>query len=213
MRHATIRFRTHEPDYSDLPNVEHKWDASVYGDVEEELPYKAPPPLGKQVILTHYVDANLYHNVLTGRSVTGVLHFLNGTPIDWYAKKQATVESATYGSELLAARTCVEQIIDLRHTLQYLGVPVIEMSQMFGDNKTVVDSATKIHAKLHKRHTALSFHRVRKAMAAGFIGFHHIPGSCNPADVLTKHWSYACVWSMLQPLLFWQGDTANIVGQ
>jgi hypothetical protein len=117
MRHATIRFCTHEPDYSDLPNVEHKWDASVYGNVEEELPYKAPPPLGKQVILTHYVDANLYHNVLTGRSFNGVLHFLNGTTIDWYSKKQATVESATYGSEFVAARTCVEQIINLRHTL------------------------------------------------------------------------------------------------
>jgi hypothetical protein len=61
------------------------------------------------------------------------------------------------------------------------------MSQMFGDNKTVVDSATKIHAKLHKRRTALLFHCVRKAMAAGLIGFHHIPGACNPADVLTKH--------------------------
>jgi hypothetical protein len=117
MRRATIRFCTHEPDYSDLPNVKHKWDASVYGDVEEDLPYKAPPRLGKQVILTHYVDANLYHNVLTGRSVTGVLHFLIGTPIDWYSKKQATVESATYGSEFVAARTCVEQIIDLCRTL------------------------------------------------------------------------------------------------
>jgi hypothetical protein len=186
---ACGRFCTHEPNNSDLPNVKHKWDASVYGDVEEELPYKAPPPLGKQVILTHYVDANLYHSVLTRRSVTGVLHFLNQAPIDLYSKKQATVESATYGSEFVAARTCVEQIIDLRHTLWYLGVPVFEMSQMFGDNKTVVDSATKIHAKLHKRHAALSFHRVCKAMAAGFIGFHHIPGSCNPADVLTKHWS------------------------
>jgi hypothetical protein len=106
MRHDIIRFRTHEPDYSDLPDVEHKWDASVYGNVEEELPYKAPPPLGKQVILTHYVDANLYHNVLTGRRlVTGVLHFINGTPIDWYSKKHATVKSATYGSEFVAART------------------------------------------------------------------------------------------------------------
>jgi hypothetical protein len=160
------------------------------------------------------MDANLYHNVLTGRSVTGILHLINGTPIDWYSKKQATVETATYGSEFVATRTCVEQIIDLRHTLRYLGVPVIQMSQMFGDNKTVVDSATKIHAKLHKRHTALSFHRVREAIAAGFIGFHHIPGSRNPADVLSKHWSYASVWSILQPpLLFWQGDTANIVGQ
>jgi hypothetical protein len=81
---------------------------------------------------------------------------------------------------------------------------------MFGDNKTVVDSATKIHAKLHKRHTALSFHRVREAMAAGFIGFHHIAGALNPADVVSKHWSYGVVWKLLRPLLFWQGDTANI---
>jgi hypothetical protein len=84
MRHVTIRFRTHERDYSDLPNVKHKWDASVYGDVEEELPYKAPPPLGKQVILTHYVDANLYHSVLTGRSLGSFTfsmeHLLIGTP-------------------------------------------------------------------------------------------------------------------------------------
>jgi hypothetical protein len=78
---------------------------------------KRLPPFGKLVILTHYVDAYLYDNVLTGRSVTGVLHFLNGTPIDWYSKKQATVESATYGSEFVAARICAEQIIDLRHTL------------------------------------------------------------------------------------------------
>jgi hypothetical protein len=210
MKNSTIRFRTHEPDYSDMPNAEHDWDASVYGDVAEELPYKAPEPLGKPVVLTHYVDANLYHNVLTGRSVTGVLHLINATPIDWYSKKQATVETATYGSEFVAARTCVEQIIDLRQTLRYLGVPVIQKSQMFGDNKTVVDSATKIHAKLHKRHTALSFHRVREAIAAGFIAFNHIPGKRNPADVLTKHWSYSCVWSLLQPLLFWMGDTANI---
>jgi hypothetical protein len=160
-----------------------------------------------------FFDAYLYHKILTGRSVTGVLHFPIGTPIDWYSKKQATVKSATYGSEFVAARTCVEQIIDLRHTLRYLGVPVIKMSQMFGDNKTVVDSATTIHAKLHKIHTALLFHCVHKAMAAELIGFHDIPGSCNPADAFTKHWSYACVWSMLQPLLFWQGDTANSIGQ
>jgi hypothetical protein len=83
------------------------------------------------------------------------------------------------------------------------------MSQMFGDKKTVVDSATKI-AKLHKRPTAFSFHRVREAMAAGFISFHHIPVARNPADVLTKHWLYTYAWSMRQPLLF---DTASLVGQ
>jgi hypothetical protein len=48
-------------------------------------------------------------------------------------------------------------------------------------------------------------------MAVGFIGFHHIPGACNPADVLTKHWLYACVWNMLQPLLLWQCDGWTVI--
>ncbi len=66
------------------------------------------PPKGRLVTLTHYVDANLYHDCVTSRSVTGILHFINATPIDWFSKRQSTVETATYGSEFVTARTCVE---------------------------------------------------------------------------------------------------------
>ena len=52
------------------------------------------------------------HDMLTGRSVTGILHFVNQTPFEWYAKKQSTVETATYGSEMVAARTAVKQLIE-----------------------------------------------------------------------------------------------------
>jgi len=210
MSDACIRIRVHEPDYSSIPVVEYDWAASVYGEVEEYIPNDAPVPRGRPVTLTHYVDANLYHDCLTGRSVTGILHFVNATPIDWFSKRQATVETATYGSEFVAARTCVEQVIDLRNTLRYLGVPIRGMRWMFGDNESVVNSSAQPHAKLHKRHTALSFHRVREAIAAGIVGFFHIPGDSNPADILSKHWGYQQVWQLLQPLLFWQGDTLDI---
>jgi hypothetical protein len=33
MKHAVIRFRVAEPDYSDLPPQEYNWSHSVYGDV------------------------------------------------------------------------------------------------------------------------------------------------------------------------------------
>ena len=46
---------------------------------------------------------------------------------------------------------------------------------MFGDNKTVVDTASIPHGKLQKRHNALSFHRTRFAIAAGTLNFYHIP--------------------------------------
>ena len=42
------------------------------------------------------MDANLNHCLATGKSLTGFLHFVNKTPVDWYSKKQATVETATY---------------------------------------------------------------------------------------------------------------------
>ncbi len=206
MKNGAIRFGTHKPDYFVLQPNQYEW-AHVYGNVKEILPKDAPKPLGKEVVLTHYVDANFYHDVLAGRSVTGILHIINATPIDWYSKKQATVETATYGSEFVAACTCVEQIIDLRNTLRYLGVPIHQQSFMFGDNESVVKSSTVPHAKLHKRHTALAFHRVHEAIASKFIGYYYLPGPLNAADILSKHWGYSDVWPNLQPILFWQGES------
>ena len=82
---------------------------------------------------------------------------------------------------------------------------------MFGDNESVVNSSAQIDARLHKRHNALSFHRVREAIAAGFIAYYHVPSRYNLADVLSKHWGYNDVWTLLQTILFWKsGDTADI---
>jgi hypothetical protein len=84
MKHAIIRFRVGEPDLSDLPDVEYECELSVYGNVKEATPYDAPTPRGNQVTTIHYVDTNLYHDLLTGRSVTGILHILNQCPIEWF---------------------------------------------------------------------------------------------------------------------------------
>jgi hypothetical protein len=213
MRHAAIRVRTDEPDFSSYNKPSYDWMTTVYGDVREDIPKDAPIPKGKFVTTSHYVDANLMHDMVSGKSVTGVLHFLNQTPIDWHSKKQATVETATYGSEFVAARTCTDQIIEIRTLLRYLGVPIREQSYMFGDNQSVVNSAAMPDAKLHKRHILLSFHRVREAIAAGMVLFTHIDGRINPADVLSKNWGYQQVWPNLQPLLFWAGDTIKTLLQ
>ena len=81
---------------------------------------------------------------------------------------------------------------------------------MMGDNESVVNSATIPHSKLHKRHNALSYHRTREAIAAGMLRFEFIRAEQNPADILSKHWDYPSIWPQLHPLLFWEGDTAQI---
>ena len=209
MKHGTIRYRTDTPDLSGIDFPAYEWCHSVYGDVKEVIPQDAPEPLGKIVTQVSYVDANLAHNLLTGHAVTGVLHMFNQTPGDWFTKKQATVETSTYGSEFVAARTATQQIIDIRLQFRYLGAPVAPTTYLFGDNASVVQSASIPHSRLSKRHVALSYHCVREAIAAELIKFGHIPGNENVADILSKHWGYSKIWPMLQPLLFYEGNTIH----
>jgi hypothetical protein len=84
-------------------------------------PKGSPKPLGKAVTTIIYTDANLFHDILTGRSVTGILHLCNQTLIDWYIKRQETVETETFGSEFKAAQITVDQIIDLKQHFNILG--------------------------------------------------------------------------------------------
>ena len=112
-RHFKLRFRVDEPDYSNVPPIpDHDWEHSVYGEHEEDIAENIPEPLGKRIILTHYFDASLMHDLLSGKAVTGVCTFYNKTPIDWYCKQQSTSETATYGAKLLSRRKWCENIID-----------------------------------------------------------------------------------------------------
>eukprot|EP00957_Ditylum_brightwellii_P045428 3443927-Ditylum_brightwellii.AAC.1 len=85
------------PDYSNYKVEKKNWGHN-YHLCQEEIPEDMLKPCGKAVITTTFVDANLLHDVITGRSCTGIIYLLNKIPIDWSSKRQNTVETATYGS-------------------------------------------------------------------------------------------------------------------
>ena len=97
----------------------------------EELSPDMPPPKGKPLRTTTFVDANLMHNLTNGKSMSGIIHMINLTQTDWYCKKQNKVESEPYGSEFIAVGIAVEQIIDMRYTLRMMSVPLDGTSWLF----------------------------------------------------------------------------------
>ena len=78
---------------------------------------------------------------------------------------------------------------------------------MFGDNKSVVDSASIHTSTLSEKSTLASYHRVREAIAAGYLQFNQKDGKSNPAAILNKYWEFASISPLLKPLLFWEQDT------
>jgi hypothetical protein len=65
-RFAELRILTDELDFSDIEVSEYDWSKSVYGNASEAVPKDAPEPLGKPITMTHYQDANLYHDIIIG---------------------------------------------------------------------------------------------------------------------------------------------------
>jgi hypothetical protein len=157
-----------------------------YPDASEELPPDMPPPKDKHMSTICYVDADHAHDTLTRRSVTGILLFLNGIPVKWFSKRQKTVETSSYGSELVATRLVTELVQELRYKLRMLGVPIDGPTPMYGDNMTVVLNTTVPSSQLKNKHNAIAYHRVREAITARMIALSHIPSKDNIADVLTK---------------------------
>ena len=192
--------------------MKYDWSYTVYGNVQEIIPNNCPKPLGKSVTTTTTLDAKILHCLATGASLTACLHFCNQTPTYRYSKNQATVEMATYGSEFVAAKTATEQIMDMRYTLRYLGVPIKSKSYMSGNNRSVVTSATLPHSTLSKRHNIHAFHRVREAIAAKIIDFHWIQSEYNLSYMLSKHWEHNKIFPMNQKLLITCGPITLIPG-
>jgi hypothetical protein len=182
---STVCFDWTEPVFDESQFSVCDWK-EYYPDAKELIPPDMPEPLGKSVVTTCFVDADHAGCKLTRRSHTGVLVFVNRAPILWFSKRQATVESSTFGSESVAMRQAVDMIEGLRYKLRMMGVPIDGATKVWCDNESVVKSTTRPESTLKKKHNAINYHRVREAQAAGYIRTAWIDSNDNLADVLTK---------------------------
>lgn len=157
-----------------------------YGEIVEPKPEDAPFPLGLPVEVACFVDANHAGNVLTRRSHTGIILFVQNAPILWFSKKQNTVESSTFGSELVALRIARDMIAALRIKLQLFGVPLAGPASVLCDNQGVVKNTSIPESTLTKKHNAINYHIVQEAVAMGMIRVGKEDTETNLADLLTK---------------------------
>mmetsp|Transcript_2147 Transcript_2147/g.3296 ORF Transcript_2147/g.3296 Transcript_2147/m.3296 type:complete len:227 (+) Transcript_2147:4733-5413(+) len=176
-------FRTR--DWSSINWLNHDWK-EYYPEAHEGIPSNAPPPRGKAVQINMFCDASHATDLITRRSTTGIIFFLQGTPIVWYSKRQNTVESSTFGSEFVALKIATEMVEGLRYRLRMMGVPIDGEVNTFCDNDSVVKNVTNPASTLSKKHNAIAYHKVRESVAAGTQRIAYEPGRYNVADILTK---------------------------
>ena len=107
--------------------------------------------------ISSFVDAYLGYCKVTGKSITGIIHLVNQTPVD-FSKLQNTIEITTYGSKFIAMRQCTEQVRELQEALKSMGIPIERTAWMLGDNQSVISLSTILASILKKgtRHLAIT---------------------------------------------------------
>ena len=186
-----------DPNYVDindnhLPHEERainkaKFMSELYPDAVEEIPTNAPKPRGRPVQITCFVDADHGGDKITRRSRTGVLIMINKAPIMWYSKRQNTVETSTYGSELVAMRLAVEMIKALKYKLRMFGIEILEdETKIFGDNNAVIINTSVPESTLKKKHHSINYNYIRESVAAGIVLIYKVDTGSNLADLFTK---------------------------
>mmetsp|Transcript_18821 Transcript_18821/g.26684 ORF Transcript_18821/g.26684 Transcript_18821/m.26684 type:complete len:136 (+) Transcript_18821:2253-2660(+) len=133
-----------------------------------------------------FCDAPHATDLITRQSTTGIIIFLQGTPILWYSKRQNTIETSTFRSEFVAMKIATEMNEGLRYRLRMMGIPVDGAVNTFCDNNSVVKNVTNPASTLSKKHNAIAYHKVRESVAAKTQRIAHEPGKYNCADILTK---------------------------
>lgn len=157
-----------------------------YPEAMELIPDGMPDALGNPVQIIFFVDAAFATDLITRRSTTGIIIFVNGSPILWYSKRQATVETSTYGSEFTALRIAVEKVEGLRFKIRAMGLPMDGPANGFCDNQSVVLNATIPSSTLKKKHNSVNYHKSREAIASGSCRLAKEPGETNLSDICTK---------------------------
>jgi hypothetical protein len=167
------------------------WDRAIamkelYSDAIDEIPPDMPEPLGKTINLNVFVDADHAGNKVTRRSHTGIIIFGNMTPINWFSKRQNTVETSTYSSEMIALRIAIEITEGIRYKLRMMGVPVEEPARIYCDNESVVKNTTYPESALKKKHCSIAYHKIRESVASNKVIIFHESTNSNLADLFTK---------------------------
>ncbi len=146
--------------------------SSFYDDLEEKLPPRMPEPLGNPVNIHVFVDANHAGNVVTRRSHTGILVFVQNSPILWVSCRQSTVETSTFGSEFVALQHAKDVVVALPYKLRMFGIPLERPAQVYCNNQGVVKNTSIPESVLSKKNNAINYHAVREAAAAGVLQVH-----------------------------------------
>lgn len=120
------------------------------------------------------------------KSVSGFVVKCGNGPLTWSSKQQVVVALSSCEAEYIACSHCACQVLWLHSLFEELGYPQTNSTPLFCDNQGTVACTYDPQSHSRMKHIDICAHFICDSVNYKLIDVHHIPGSENPADLLTK---------------------------
>lgn len=171
--------------YTSNPGKQH-WEAVKWimrhlrGTIDMSLCFKRG-----STELQGYVDADLTGDRDTYRSTTGYVYTVGGAAVVWVSNLQGQVALSTTESEYVAIAEAGKEMVWLKGLLEELGKEQ-ENCVLHSDSQSAIHLAKNPALHLRTKHIPMRYHYIRELVENEVLKLMKIPGSENPADMLTK---------------------------
>ena len=190
-KNAELVFDPSLPDFIDYNFFPKEyWSDTIYatdteGELHEKLPDKKPKARGSGFVMSAFVNSNHAGDLLTSRSRTGFLIYLNSDLIHWNSKKLTSIETSSFGSDFMAMKHVTEYIKGLRYKFRMVGITVVGCDFILGDNQSVLKKTTSPYFQLKKKLNSIVYHHVCEGVARDEWRTTYIKTDDNRADLCT----------------------------
>ncbi|KAI2495455.1 hypothetical protein MHU86_19042 [Fragilaria crotonensis] len=140
------------------------------------------PQVQSSTELAGYVDAAHATDLVTRRSITGLVFMFCGGPLAYKSKIQSTVSTSSTEAEFLAAVHAAKIAKYLRSILSELGYAQLGPTTLFEDNAAAILMVNASRPTPRARHIDIQHFALQEWKAANEIVLSHIPGVVNSAD-------------------------------
>ena len=137
-----------------------------------------------------WVDSDWGGCTNTGKSTTGWIFKIGGSPISWSSQRQKTVSSSSTEAEYIAASDAAKEAIWLlgffNELNAFAGRPQQAGIKLYIDNASAIKLTKNPEFHGRTKHINIRHHFIRECVENGQIKPEWISGQNNTADILTK---------------------------
>ena len=168
------------------PTIQHmNFVKRIYAYLNKTIHLGVKIDKNKDFQLNVFVDASFAQDPDERKSTSGLIIFLDNTPIYWRSKKQSLVAKSTMEAELIALETAVTEIIWIKNLLEELNFKQ-QCIPIYCDNIAAIEFATQQNINSRNKHIDIRKCFVKDHIKKNTIKLIYVSTEDNIADIFTK---------------------------